>query len=115
MLMAPRGSYRGEKQLVYADALYVRPPDAYVAAVERSGKDPRTQLLKAVTICAILGYQDPALPYLRLGRERAILSEEDARLLETVLAASARSAAAVVRDVRRLVARVASRLGRPGR
>jgi FkbM family methyltransferase len=112
-LRAPQGAYRGEKQLIYGDALYLRAPEAYLASVERRAKDARAQLFKAVTTCGILRYQDCALPYLKLGRDRGILSADDERVLRDVLAATARTPASVLRDLRRLGSRFAHRLAHP--
>jgi hypothetical protein len=112
-LRAPDGAYRGGKQLIYGDALYLRAPEAYSAAALASGKDPRVQLSKAVAICAILGYGDCAAPYLRIGRERGFLSASDEQLLAAFVAATSRRLPAVLADVRRLAARLGHRFAHP--
>lgn len=105
-LEAPNGAYRGGKQLIYADALYLRKPEALLAAAERHGANPYVQLTKAIAICSIVAYEDSAQRYIDIGVQRGIFKYDDLAIFNALLANSSGRAERVLADVKRIARRV---------
>ncbi len=74
-------------QIIYADALYLRAPEAFVQLLDRMA-DPearKAKLLRAISICLLYGYLDYALEILEFAS--SVLPEGERRLAEQALTA----------------------------
>lgn len=111
-LAAPRGSWRGGKQLIYADAIFFKDPRQHLKA---SPEVALRRVQVGAFVCCVLGYYEYALQLISRGRDGRLLNPHQDRELRLMVARSAKSYARVSADLRRGAQRVFRRLRNPGR
>jgi FkbM family methyltransferase len=111
-MKAPRGPWRGAKQLLYADAIFFRETDVYLDVPD---EEARRRVTVGVFICCVLRYYEFGL---RLIDRATGLNKIDAGLardLEAMTLRAARSWSGLRGDLVRGLRRLARRLSHPGR
>ena len=110
-LRGPSGAWRGASQMLYADAVYLRPPKDYLG---KSGGDLRA-VVTGVFLASQLGYFEYASDLLEVGRRGGLLGGAVHRDLAGTIRSAARSRRALWGDLRRGLSRIARRVAHPGR
>lgn len=109
-LLRARGGYRGGQRLVYADAVFLRHPAAWVEAVRRAEPDARGVAVRGFTACCIVGYWEHATEIAHALRDASIFSSADLDAAETTVARAAKSWRRAVEDVSGAARRMARHL-----
>lgn len=110
-LSSSSGSWRGARQLLYADAVFLRDPVPYLT-VSAANADHR--IFSGIFICCALRYYDYAWRLLSTGVEKSLIRSEQAEELHRFVARSAQSPRPVLGDLRRALGRLIHRLQHPG-
>lgn len=114
-MKAPRGKYRGARQLLYADAIYLRDVDFMVDWIADDTDNSRTLAVKFVVVCCATGYYEHALSFIELGRDRGLISGEASHELHRMLRTLSNSMPRLVGDLKRFARRLVQRYSHPGR
>jgi FkbM family methyltransferase len=76
-LIQTRGGLRGGQRLVYADALFLREPTSWLAAVQRYGDASRSLALRGLFTVCVVGYYEQAADVANLLRDAGVLTRDE--------------------------------------
>lgn len=109
-LTRPGGGLRGGARLVYADAVFLREPGAWLAAVRRHGQTARAHALRGLTAACVSGYYEYALEIAQLLRREGLIEEQERVSIEQLISDGLRSWWRAKDDLVRLGHRLVHRL-----
>ncbi len=109
-LLRPGGGLRGGHRLVYADAVFLRAPSAWIEEVLHVGARARSTGLRGFVTCCVLGYDDYARELGELLRAKGLLDDREVDDLSRWITRRSRSWRRARRDAGHLARRVVHRL-----
>lgn len=110
LVRAPGGALRGGQQTVYANAVYLREPGAWLAAVSRHGSDAPAYAVRGITACCVIGYYGRAIEFADRAFAAGLLGKDEFDSLHDFIATVSRTWERAVGDGGRTVRRLLHRL-----